>query len=190
MKKKKKKREEAQKLPEVSKEIFYDVAANLREVLGSTQCDEKPEVIPWDKHDNVEEAIPACVGTLNKDKSDKQEETSGFTFSFFGAEKETSPMKEGTRAYSKAVVRTVLLYVAKPSGIRTKGLCSSGLKNVKNLNCIPLKKKKPHTQQGKLSCCMVLFVICLAITFSFWFTTGSRASSEGACSLWNCHICS
>nr|XP_056710629.1 nucleolar protein 8 [Euleptes europaea] len=92
--KKKKKREETQKLPEVSKEIFYDVAVDLREVLESTKCDEKPEIIPWDKHDNVDEAIPADVGPINKDKSNKQEETSGFTFSFFAAEEETSPMKE------------------------------------------------------------------------------------------------
>ncbi|XP_077181835.1 nucleolar protein 8 isoform X2 [Paroedura picta] len=92
--KKKKKREEAQKLPEVSREIFYDVAANLREVLESTKCDEKPEIIPWDKHDNVEEAIAADVGSLNKDRSKKQEETSGFTFSFFGVEEETSRRKE------------------------------------------------------------------------------------------------
>ncbi|XP_054834586.1 nucleolar protein 8 isoform X2 [Eublepharis macularius] len=93
--KKKKKREEAQKLPEVSKEIFYNVAENLKEVLESTKCDEKPEIIPWDKHNDVEEAIPADAGPLNfKDRSNKQEETSGFTFSFFGPEKETSPMKE------------------------------------------------------------------------------------------------
>ncbi|XP_060095863.1 nucleolar protein 8 [Heteronotia binoei] len=91
--KKKKKREKAQKLPEVSKEIFYDVAMNLREVLESTKCDEKPEIIPWDKH-NVEDTIPADVGPLNKDRSNKQEESSGFTFSFFGAEEKTSPTKE------------------------------------------------------------------------------------------------
>ncbi|XP_015283021.1 PREDICTED: nucleolar protein 8, partial [Gekko japonicus] len=92
--KKKKKREEAQKLPEVSKEMFYDVAVNLREVLESTKCDARPEIIPWDKHDNAEDTIAAEVGPLNKDRSSKQEETSGFTFSFFGAEEETSPMKE------------------------------------------------------------------------------------------------
>ncbi|KAL8212409.1 UNVERIFIED_CONTAM: hypothetical protein K2H54_045431 [Gekko kuhli] len=87
--KKKKKREEVQKLPEVSKEMFYDVAVNLREVLESTKCDAEPEIIPWDKHDNVEDAIPADV-----DRSNKQEEASVFAFSFFGAEEETSSMKE------------------------------------------------------------------------------------------------
>lgn len=96
----------------MSKEIFYDVAVNLREVLESTKCDEKTEIIPWDKHDNVEDTIPTDVGLLNKDGSNKQEETSGFTFSFFGAQEETSPINEGTRAFSKAVVRTILVYVA------------------------------------------------------------------------------
>ncbi|XP_048343982.1 nucleolar protein 8 isoform X3 [Sphaerodactylus townsendi] len=92
--KKKKKREEAQKLPEVSKEIFYDVAVDLRKVLESTKRNEKPEIKPWDKHDDVKEAIPVDLEPSNKDKSNTQEETCGFTFSFFGAEERISPVKE------------------------------------------------------------------------------------------------
>ncbi|XP_066473616.1 nucleolar protein 8 [Tiliqua scincoides] len=91
----KKKREEAEKLPEVSKEIFYNVAVDLREVLGSTKHHEKTEIIPWDKHDAVEPATADDTETLTFTAgSDNQEETNGFTFSFFGAENETTPIKE------------------------------------------------------------------------------------------------
>ncbi|XP_061474035.1 nucleolar protein 8 [Rhineura floridana] len=93
--KKKKQREEAQKLPEVSKEIFYDVTLDLKEILGSVKCDEKAEVIPWDKHDDLEEATPTDTETLAFSAGNhSQEESSGFTFSFFGAEEERPPMKE------------------------------------------------------------------------------------------------
>ncbi|XP_032996658.1 nucleolar protein 8 [Lacerta agilis] len=93
--KRKKQKEEAQKLPEVSKEIFYDVTVDLKEILGSTKCDEKTEQIPWDKHEDVEEATPAEAETfIFSTGTDREEETSGFRFSFFGAEEEKPPMKE------------------------------------------------------------------------------------------------
>ncbi|XP_060127470.1 nucleolar protein 8 isoform X1 [Zootoca vivipara] len=93
--KRKKQKEEAQKLPEVSKEIFYDVTVDLKEILGSTKCDEKTEQIPWDKHEDVEEATPAEGETfVFSNGTDREEETSGFRFSFFGAEEERLPMKE------------------------------------------------------------------------------------------------
>lgn len=96
---KKKKREEAEKLPEVSKEIFYDVAVDLKEVLGSTKHHEKTETIPWDKHDVTEPATADDTETLTFSAgSNNHEETSGFTFSFFDAENGT-PLKEGTHAW-------------------------------------------------------------------------------------------
>ncbi|KAJ6668413.1 hypothetical protein lerEdw1_015790 [Lerista edwardsae] len=94
---KRKKREEAEKLPEVSKEIFYDVAVDLKEVLGSTKHHEKTATIPWDKHDATEPVTADDIETLTFSAgSNNREETSGFTFSFFGAENGTTPLKEDT----------------------------------------------------------------------------------------------
>ncbi|XP_063147928.1 nucleolar protein 8 [Candoia aspera] len=90
-KKKKKKKEAAQKLPEVSKDIFYNVAVDLKEALGSTEHDEKAEIIPWDQHGDAEQAPSTDTPQF---RAGKQEENSGFTFSFFGPEVERSPIKE------------------------------------------------------------------------------------------------
>uniref|UniRef100_A0A8C8SPK2 Nucleolar protein 8 n=1 Tax=Pelusios castaneus TaxID=367368 RepID=A0A8C8SPK2_9SAUR len=94
--KRRKKREEAEKLPEVSKEIYYDVAVDLKEVFGSTKsAAEKSEVIPWDKHDGMEESTPADQHTLSLNVGGSVEEKShGFTFSFFGDDVDKSTVKE------------------------------------------------------------------------------------------------
>ncbi|XP_044881837.1 nucleolar protein 8 isoform X1 [Mauremys mutica] len=94
--KRKKKREEAEKLPEVSKEIYYDVAVDLKEVFRSTKCAaEKSEIIPWDKHDAVEESTLADQHILRLNVGGNVEEkSSGFTFSFFGDDVNKSAVKE------------------------------------------------------------------------------------------------
>ncbi|KAH0630067.1 hypothetical protein JD844_012663 [Phrynosoma platyrhinos] len=63
--KKKKKIEEAQKLPEVSKEIFYEVATDLKEVFGATRHDEKTKKMSWDKCDDVEQTTLVDTETLS-----------------------------------------------------------------------------------------------------------------------------
>nr|XP_060621900.1 nucleolar protein 8 isoform X1 [Anolis sagrei ordinatus] len=93
--KKKKKREEAQKLPEVSKEIFYEVAVDLKEVFGSTKQEERKEEISWDKREDVEETPLADTETFNFTAGNNAPEgSSGFTFSFFGAEENRSPVNK------------------------------------------------------------------------------------------------
>uniref|UniRef100_G1KIK9 Nucleolar protein 8 n=1 Tax=Anolis carolinensis TaxID=28377 RepID=G1KIK9_ANOCA len=93
--KKKKKREEAQKLPEVSKEIFYEVAVDLKEVFGSTKQDERTEEISWDKREDVEETPLADTETFNFTAGNNAPEgSSGFAFSFFGAEENRSPVNK------------------------------------------------------------------------------------------------
>ncbi|XP_030425503.1 nucleolar protein 8 isoform X1 [Gopherus evgoodei] len=94
--KRKKKREEAEKLPEVSKEIYYDVAVDLKEVFGSTKCAaEKSEIIPWDKHDAVKESTLADQHILRLNVGGNVEEkSSGFRFSFFGDDMNKSALKE------------------------------------------------------------------------------------------------
>ncbi|KAJ7316776.1 hypothetical protein JRQ81_002938 [Phrynocephalus forsythii] len=93
--KKKKKKEEAQKLPEVSKEMFYDVSVDLKEVFGSTKHEEKMEELPWDKHDDEGQQTPPDREALNLSAGNNtQEDSGGFTFSFFGVEEERLPVKE------------------------------------------------------------------------------------------------
>ncbi|XP_028905738.1 nucleolar protein 8 isoform X2 [Ornithorhynchus anatinus] len=84
--KRKKNRIEAEKLPEVSKEIYYDVAVDLKDLFGSTKCSvEQPEKIPWDRSE-VEDSIEADPKPLAQ--NNVEEESAGFTFSFFGPDTE------------------------------------------------------------------------------------------------------
>ncbi|KAM4740986.1 nucleolar protein 8 isoform 2-T2 [Anableps anableps] len=86
-----KKREEAQKLPEVSKEIYFQVSGDLKAVLGQTNdaAAEGEEEKNWDKVEEEEggggeeQLLPPL---LSADLSSKSEESSGFRFSFFGDE--------------------------------------------------------------------------------------------------------
>ncbi|RVE73379.1 hypothetical protein OJAV_G00049550 [Oryzias javanicus] len=84
-----KKREEAQKLPEVSSDIFYEVSSDLKAVFGQTK-EELPEEDEntWDQveeeEDGGEEEEPPDHPPTTK------EESSGFKFSFFEVDGETS----------------------------------------------------------------------------------------------------
>nr|XP_009512546.1 PREDICTED: nucleolar protein 8 [Phalacrocorax carbo] len=90
--KRKKKREESEKLPEVSKEIYYDIAVDLKELFGSSKSKpEKNEEIPWDKDDAEDSMPPDYLGS--NVGSNIAQEPSGFTFSFFG-DMEESGIKE------------------------------------------------------------------------------------------------
>ncbi|XP_073405688.1 nucleolar protein 8 isoform X2 [Dendrobates tinctorius] len=87
----KKKRLEAEKLPEVSKEIFHEVVIDFKEVFGAPkpQATEEPETT-WDK---VEEPQKMEVETSMSNMElglQKTEEPAGFTFSFFGTSAEES----------------------------------------------------------------------------------------------------
>ncbi|KAM6256645.1 nucleolar protein 8 [Porphyrio hochstetteri] len=85
--KRKKKREESEKLPEVSKVMYYDIAVDLKELFGSSKSKpEKTEEIPWDKDDAEDTTPPEHSGPNTQDSS-------GFTFSFFG-DTEQSGVKE------------------------------------------------------------------------------------------------
>ncbi|NXC21753.1 NOL8 protein, partial [Corythaeola cristata] len=90
--KRKKKKEESEKLPEVSKETYYDIAVDLKELFGSSKSEsEKNEEIPWDK-DDAEDPTSLDHFESNVGSSTAQE-SSGFTFSFFG-DMEESGVKE------------------------------------------------------------------------------------------------
>ncbi|KAF7650386.1 hypothetical protein LDENG_00126660 [Lucifuga dentata] len=87
-----KKREEAQKLPEVSKDIYYDVSVDLKTVFGPTKdYVSREEKTSWDQEEEEEEeggdrdeeqTPPSALFTT--DPSAEKEESSGFKFSFFG----------------------------------------------------------------------------------------------------------
>uniref|UniRef100_A0A8C0EKG4 Nucleolar protein 8 n=1 Tax=Bubo bubo TaxID=30461 RepID=A0A8C0EKG4_BUBBB len=89
----KKKKEESEKVPEVSKEVYYDIAVDLKELFGSSKSkSEKKEEIPWDK-DDAEDSTPRDNLGPNVG-SDVAQESSGFRFSFFGDMEELG-VKEG-----------------------------------------------------------------------------------------------
>lgn len=97
-----KKREEAQKLPEVSKEIFYDVSGDLKAVFGATTGDVAggTEETSWDQEEEEElraqheEQTPLSSVLLAASSSEKEEST-GFKFSFFGDETEAESKQTG-----------------------------------------------------------------------------------------------
>ncbi|NXP04772.1 NOL8 protein, partial [Thinocorus orbignyianus] len=89
----KKKREESEKRPEVSKETYYEIDVDLKELFGSSKTPaEKKEETPWDK-DDMEDSTPADqLGPSSG--SDGAQESSGFKFSFFGDTEESSRKEE------------------------------------------------------------------------------------------------
>ncbi|KAK6480725.1 nucleolar protein 8-like [Huso huso] len=86
-------REEAEKLPEVSKEIYYDVAVDFKEVFSSTKTkvEDKAE-IAWDQEvDEVSDMDTAAESQAAQhafnflsDTTAENEQSAGFKFSFFG----------------------------------------------------------------------------------------------------------
>ncbi|XP_048879074.1 nucleolar protein 8 [Brienomyrus brachyistius] len=75
-----KKREAAEKLPEVSKDIFYNVAMDLKEVFGPTDIADGKDPVAWDKKD--EETTKELDNRAGN--ATTESESSGFRFSFFG----------------------------------------------------------------------------------------------------------
>ncbi|NXN36494.1 NOL8 protein, partial [Rhinoptilus africanus] len=89
----KKKREEREKVPEVSKETYYEIAVDLKELFGCSKSKEqKNEEIPWDKDDAEDSTPPDHLG-LNVGSNGAQE-SSGFKFSFFGDTEESGRKEE------------------------------------------------------------------------------------------------
>nr|XP_044985980.1 nucleolar protein 8 isoform X2 [Jaculus jaculus] len=87
--KRKKIKEEAEKLPEVSKEMYYNIAADLKEIFQTTKDpSEKEEGTAWNEDCAGEEIHNAAALTS------EAEQASGFTFSFFDSD--TKDVKEDT----------------------------------------------------------------------------------------------
>lgn len=89
--KRKRKREEAEKLPEVSQDMYYNITTDLKEIFQSLKTtDEKEEDMPWSEDGGREE-----TGEISNSATltNGTEQTSGFTFSFFDSD--TKGVKEG-----------------------------------------------------------------------------------------------
>ncbi|XP_039932017.1 nucleolar protein 8 isoform X1 [Hirundo rustica] len=90
---KKKKKEESETLPRVSEEIYYDIAADFKDLFGSSKNKpEKTEEIPWDKEDVQDSAPDDHLGPLPE--NDVAQESSAFKFSFFGDREELGIKEE------------------------------------------------------------------------------------------------
>ncbi|XP_066452513.1 nucleolar protein 8 [Eleutherodactylus coqui] len=81
----KKKRLEAEKLPEVSKEIFHEVIADFKDVFGAVkpQAAEEQETT-WDQMEDPQKMEDKSSESNVDFEFQKKEEPVGFTFSFFG----------------------------------------------------------------------------------------------------------
>ncbi|XP_014023857.2 nucleolar protein 8 isoform X1 [Salmo salar] len=98
----KKKREEAEKLPEVSRAMYYDVSMDLKEVFGTSkeeQTEEEEEKnVAWDKEEEETSQATAVdpVMVSSHLSTNEGEASSGFKFSFFGGDTaaETNTEKE------------------------------------------------------------------------------------------------
>uniref|UniRef100_A0A8D0FLN5 Nucleolar protein 8 n=1 Tax=Strix occidentalis caurina TaxID=311401 RepID=A0A8D0FLN5_STROC len=132
--KRKKKREESEKVPEVSKEVYYDIAVDLKELFGSSKSkSEKKEEIPWDK-DDADDSTPRDNLGPNVG-SDVAQESSGFRFSFFG-DMEESGIKEGnSRTFIILQFLVSSLCQALWSNIVSRNSESRGFLETKVSNC-------------------------------------------------------
>ncbi|KAM9525013.1 nucleolar protein 8 isoform 1-T2 [Salvelinus alpinus] len=101
----KKKRKEAEKLPEVSGEMYYDVSMDLKEVFGISKEEkteeEEEKNVAWDKEEE-ETSQPMAVDPVMVSShllTNEGEASSGFKFSFFGGDTaaETNTEKEEYR---------------------------------------------------------------------------------------------
>ncbi|GAA6107958.1 nucleolar protein 8 [Tachysurus ichikawai] len=86
-----KKREEAKKLPEVSKDIYYDVTTDLKEVFGmGKEIQNEKKAVSWDQDDDDDDDDDDNVNkeegmrTVSISSDREAEPSSGFKFSFFG----------------------------------------------------------------------------------------------------------
>lgn len=81
-----KKREEAEKLPEVSKDIYFEVAPDLKEVFGmSKENQDEKETVSWDKEaEETEDIITPMEVSFTSNVEAYEDTSGGFKFSFFG----------------------------------------------------------------------------------------------------------
>lgn len=110
-----KKREEAKKLPEVSKDIYYEVTTDLKEAFGTVkEIQNEQKEVSWDLNDAVnddhddddhhneimDEASQEEIHAFSFSSNHESEPSSGFKFSFFGDDAVTKATKTGVHFIS------------------------------------------------------------------------------------------
>ncbi|XP_016129959.1 nucleolar protein 8-like [Sinocyclocheilus grahami] len=81
-----KKRIEAEKLPEVSKDVYFDISVDLKEVFGtSKENQDEKETVSWDKEtEDTEDIMKHMEVSFTSNVEAKEDASGGFKFSFFG----------------------------------------------------------------------------------------------------------
>uniref|UniRef100_A0A671Q5C1 Nucleolar protein 8 n=1 Tax=Sinocyclocheilus anshuiensis TaxID=1608454 RepID=A0A671Q5C1_9TELE len=81
-----KKRIEAEKLPEVSKDVYFDISVDLKEVFGtSKENQDEKETVSWDKEaEDTEDIMKHMEVSFTSNVEAKEDSSGGFKFSFFG----------------------------------------------------------------------------------------------------------
>uniref|UniRef100_A0A803VY43 Nucleolar protein 8 n=1 Tax=Ficedula albicollis TaxID=59894 RepID=A0A803VY43_FICAL len=88
---KRKKKQESETPPQVSEKIYYEIAADLKDLFGSSKNKpEKTVEIPWDKEDEQDSAPDDHLGPENN----VAQESTTFKFSFFGDTEELGVKEE------------------------------------------------------------------------------------------------
>lgn len=99
-----KKRIEAEKLPEVSKDVYFDISVDLKEVFGtSKEIQEEKETVSWDKEEEDTGDLMKQMEVSFTSNVEANEDTSGgFKFSFF---------EEDTAAETTTKTGALIIYV-------------------------------------------------------------------------------
>ncbi|KAM5228249.1 nucleolar protein 8 [Ctenodactylus gundi] len=97
--KRKKKREEAEKLPEVSKEMYYNITTDLKEIFQTTKdtCEKEEDMLSEEKTEEAQSGAALTSGV---------EQPNGFTFSFFDSDSKDAN-KETYRVETMKPVKVV-----------------------------------------------------------------------------------
>lgn len=89
-----KKRQEAKQLPEVSKDIYYDVTMDLKEAFGTVkEIQKEKKEVSWDLDDDENIDSQVDMAALSFSSNQESEPSSGFKFSFFEDDAETKTTK-------------------------------------------------------------------------------------------------
>ncbi|XP_016428447.1 nucleolar protein 8-like [Sinocyclocheilus rhinocerous] len=101
-----KKRIEAEKLPEVSKDVYFDISVDLKEVFGtSKENQDEKETVSWDKEaEDTEDIMKHMEVSFTSNVEAKEDASGGFKFSFFG-EDTAAEMTTNTDEYKIETVK-------------------------------------------------------------------------------------
>lgn len=105
------KKEEAQKHPEVSMEIYYDVFGDLKAAFGPVKDKEAggEEKTSWDQLEKEKERVKeaqtnSLLSLFSANVNSEKRDSSGFKFSFFGDNTEMGSIEAGGLCFTYLMV--------------------------------------------------------------------------------------